>query len=373
MKITVIRDIDSFMAFKDDWNSLLENSSNNTLFLRWEWMFFYYKHMCSGQELFLLLVRNDKGELKGIAPFVLRQYRVVTKRNFLDVIGQRYSYYVGIIANSESRDDVYRAVFAYLFDNGKRWDVLNLVHLSDDVEFKTYLRQHTRGHGYCWREGIKDTCKVVRLTRSFDEYMSSLDKDTSKKVKYYLRSINRDFDVEVSLPDDEKSLLVLWRKFLELHERRVHSKGGKTVLSNKNFQEFYYSVAYNAYRERNLRLVALKLDNEVAAVLFGVVWKRTFYFLNIGYRKYSKYSLGLSLPVMCIEQSINAGLDYFDFLGGGGDYKEKLGGADRGGLSIQVMRPMILLETKAREGARKVAKKMLNRGMLSRTKKGGLL
>lgn len=32
-----------------------------------------------------------------------------------------------------------------------------------------------------------------------------------------------------------------------------------------------------------------------------------------------------------------------------------------------------MLETKAREGARKVAKKMLNRGMLSRTKKGGLL
>lgn len=45
----------------------------------------------------------------------------------------------------------------------------------------------------------------------------------------------------------------------------------------------------------------------------------------------------------------------------------------RGGLSIQVMRPMTMLETKAREGARKVAKKMLNRVMLSGTKKGGLL
>lgn len=369
MTITVVRDIDSFRALKDEWNALLENSSNNTLFLCWEWMFHYYTHMCEDQELFLLLVRNDKGELKGIAPFILREERIITKKIFLELIAQRYSYYVGIISNNDNREDVYREIFGYLFANRKSWDLINIIHLSNHEKFKMHLKNHSKEYGYLCRETIKDPCKVVRLTRSFNEYMSSLSKDISKKVKYYLRSINRDFGVEVSLPDDEVSLLASWRKFLELHESRVHSKGGKTVLSNKAFQDFYYSIAHAAYQEGNLRLTALKLDDEIAAVLFGIVWNKTFYFLNIGYREFSKYSLGLVLPVLCIEKSIESGLEYFDFMGGGGDYKEKLGGVDKGGLNIQVVKRITRLEVMAKT----VAKKVLKKGMISRTKKVGFL
>lgn len=369
MAITVLDDLDSFRGIRGEWNALLENSSKNTLFLRWEWMFHYYDNMCNGQQLFILLARDDEGKLKGISPFVLREERIIAKKIFLEFIGQRYSYHLGIIADEDNRDDVYQAICDYLLENRRRWDLLHFIHLADDALFKAHLKSCAKDLGYFSQESIKDSCKVVKLKGNFDEYMSGLDKRFADRLRYYLRSLNRDHHVQLAVPADEESLQVYWRTFLDLHQTRVHNKGGQTVLSNPGFQEFYYSVARAAYNDNHLSLVALQLDGEIAAVLFGIILNNTFYFLNIGYREYSKYSLGLALPLLCIERAIKDGLQYFDFLGGGGDYKEKLGGADRGGLSIQVMRPMILLETKARE----VAKKMLNRGMLSRTKKGGLL
>ena len=349
MKISLLRDINSFRELKDEWNALLAKSSNNPLFLRWEWMFYYYKNMCEGQELFLLLVRGDEGELKAIAPFILREERIITRKTFLEFIGQKYSYYLGIISNKDKKHDVYEAIFCYLFENKKKWDMINFIHLSEDEAFKMYLKNHSKGYGYIWREEIQDSCKVIQLQESFVEYISSLNKQFSKRLKYYLRSIKRDFDVELSLPEDEESLLLFWHKFLDLHIKRVENKESKTILSNKKFQDFYYSIAHSLYGENNLHLIALKLDKEIVAMLFGAVWNKTFYFLNIGYKEFSKYSLGFVLPVLCIEQSIKNGLEYFDFLGGGGDYKDKLGGVDRGGLKIQVLKLMPVLENITRK------------------------
>lgn len=366
MLITVLRDIDCFRAIKDEWNALLERSSNNTLFLRWEWIFNYYRTMCKGQELLLLLVRNDKGQLKGIAPFILREERIITKKVFLEFIGQRYSYYLGIIASCNNRDDVYQAICDYLFENRRRWDLISFIHLSDDSLFKMHLKNHAKGCGYSWRESIKDSCKIVPLQESFDEYISCLDKHFSKRLKRSFRRIKRDFHVELSIPEDEKSLNFFWRKFLELHIGRIKNKGSKTILSNKEFQEFYYSVAQAMYIEKKLCLIALKFNKEIVAILFGITWKDTFYFLNIGYKKFSRYNLAVVLPVLCIERSIKDGLEYFDALGGGGDYKEKLGGVNRGGLRVQVLKPILLLENMISSTSAKLARKLLCKSLNTR-------
>jgi CelD/BcsL family acetyltransferase involved in cellulose biosynthesis len=359
MNTTVVRDVAHFRTLKDEWNALLENSINNTLFLRWEWMFYYYEKMSKEQRLFIIVAREDDGNVIGIAPFIITKNRVLARKRFLEFIGQRYSYHLGVIAKKDDRNNIYKELLRYLFESRKEWDLINFYHLSDDALFKIHLKNYSKRHGYLYIDSVQNPCKVVRLNQNFDQYMGGLDERFAKKLKYYLRSVNRDFEVELSSPDDEKSLTVFWRSFLDLHEKRVHSKGAKTILSNKNFQEFYYSIAQDAYRENNLSLVALKLNKEIAAVLLGIIWNKTFYFLNIGYKEFPKYSLGFVLPLLCIQRSIESGLEYFDFLGGGGDYKEKLGGVDKGGLSIQLMKPVALLENMAKKILKRALRKIL--------------
>lgn len=358
MKISVISNIKSFRALKNEWNALLENSSNNTLFLRWEWVFYYYDNMCNGQELLILLAKDDEGNLKGISPFILREERIVTKKIILEFIGQRYSYHLGIIADRDNRDNVYQAICDYLFENRRRWDLISFVHLSDDEMLKKNLRSHAKGLDYAWREGIQDPCKVAQIRGSFDEYISSLDNKFARKLKYKLRKIKRDFEVEVSLPENEEELMLYWGRFLDLHIKAVEDKGSTTVLSKQRCQRFYHCVAQAAYRERSLALMALKLDKEIVAMKYAIVRNRTCYFLNSGYQRVAKYSLYVLSTVLCIEKLLESGVEYFDFAGGGGYYKEKLGGVDKDGLHIQVVKPISALEQMARKIGGKIVKKV---------------
>jgi len=362
MKITVVRDIDSFRALEDEWNALLENSTNNTLSLRWEWMFHYYDNMCNGQELLLLLVRDDEEHLKGIAPFILRKERIITEKTFLELIGQRYSYHLGIIANCNNRDDVYREICAHLFENRKKWDVIKFTNLSDDQVFRKHLKTHLKGRGFFWRENVQNPCKVLRIRGSFDEYISSLGKHFSNKLKYKLRRLKRDFHVELSLPENEKDLMLFWDMFVSLHIGAVTGKGSRTVLLKQQYQRFYHCVAQAAYREGTLALIALKLDNEIAAIKYAIVRNKICYFLNSGYQRVAQYSLYLLSTMLCIEKLLESGVECFDFMGGGGDHKTKLGAIDEDGLTIEVLRTISFAEIMAKNALRRMAGKIMNRG-----------
>ncbi|MGA2031931.1 MAG: GNAT family N-acetyltransferase [Thermoguttaceae bacterium] len=334
-------------------------------------MFPFYQHMCKNQELFLLVARGAQGEVRGIAPLVLRRERIITENTFLEFIGQRQSYYLGVIANQDACGDVYPAICDYVFENRRKWDAISLANLANDELLKENMMEKARSHNCFWHEEIRNPCKVVRLGASFDAYISSLDPHIAKKLKYCRRSMDRDHVVETTMPADEQSLNAYWRAFLELHQSRVRSKCQTTIFANHAFQEFSYSVVRAAYAEGNLRLVALKLDDEIRAVLFGVVWNKTFYFLNIGYKELSKYSLGHMLPVLCIEAAICSGLERFDFMGGGGEYKERLGGVDQGGMCLRAMKPTAFAESAARKAAEAVVKRVFRGRSESRTKRVG--
>ena len=356
--ISTAEDIDSLLALEGEWNGLVNECGDSSLFCQWEWVCQCCRCFSRDEELSVLLARDSQGALHGIAPFLLRRRHVITRRVFLEFVGQRFSYHLDVICQEERRSLVCKAIAEHIFENRDQWDVIDIMHLSEDTPLREHLTRYAKTVRYVWRQESYDPCKVVSLGHNFDGYMSSLPKPMSKKLKYYQRSMQRDFDVELCLAEDDKTLTVFWESFLELHIKRFGTKGAYTVLSDSDFQGFYRAMAQAAYREGNLRLVALKLDGQIAAVLFGIVCNETFNFLNIGYRKFSKYSLGLVVPVLCIEMAIEQGLGRFDFLGGGGDYKEKLGGLAEDGLRLSVWRRSALLENYGRRALDVVWKRL---------------
>src|SRR2546425_5977022 len=66
-----IEDLGGFEKLKDEWTELLDASASNCLFLTWEWLYTWWKHLSAGRRLCLLTVRSG-GELLAIAPLALR-------------------------------------------------------------------------------------------------------------------------------------------------------------------------------------------------------------------------------------------------------------------------------------------------------------
>ena len=109
-----------FHLLKDKWNDLLNESSANNYFLRWEWLWCWWKaYKSENYELSILLVRNREEPL-GIAPFYL------VKSNWKNIYSKRSLYYLGtkqgaiiseymdFISKKGSEDHVIRSVLEYI-------------------------------------------------------------------------------------------------------------------------------------------------------------------------------------------------------------------------------------------------------------------
>jgi len=211
------------------------------------------------------------------------------------------------------------------------------------------------------RENINNPCKVVQIIGSFAEYIASLDRHFAKELEYKLRRLKREYQVTLVVPETESDLQHMWNRFVELHVQAVEYKGASTVVSAPEYERFYYSIAEVAYREGSLALMGMKLNEEIAAVKFMVVRNKTCFLLNSGYQRGIRHSLYLLSTVLCIEKLLEKGVEYFDFMGGGGRHKTKLGGVDRSGLSIQIGRRMTMLEVMTKEGAKRIARRILKK------------
>jgi len=70
-RIEVVEQADRFANLRREWNELLRASSADCLFLTWEWLYTWWKHLADGRRLFLVLVRSGE-ELVAIAPLAVR-------------------------------------------------------------------------------------------------------------------------------------------------------------------------------------------------------------------------------------------------------------------------------------------------------------
>src|SRR5437899_3532497 len=67
-----IEDVEAFRRLRTAWNELLADSDADRLFLTWEWLFTWWRHLAAGRRLYLLLVRHG-GELIAVAPLASRR------------------------------------------------------------------------------------------------------------------------------------------------------------------------------------------------------------------------------------------------------------------------------------------------------------
>ena len=68
--VETVSDETAFFALHDSWNEILENSASNCVFLTWEWLSCWWKHLKSDYSLSIRLVRQGT-QLIAIAPFAI--------------------------------------------------------------------------------------------------------------------------------------------------------------------------------------------------------------------------------------------------------------------------------------------------------------
>src|SRR6267378_4429941 len=71
VSVEIVENTERLMGMREEWNDLLAESAADCLFLTWEWLSTWWRHLSGDRKLYISTVRS-RGRLVALAPLVVR-------------------------------------------------------------------------------------------------------------------------------------------------------------------------------------------------------------------------------------------------------------------------------------------------------------
>lgn len=326
MRIDVLRDPSGFETLREEWNALLRRSETNTVFLTYEWQSVWWAHLGDG-ELWIVTVRDDAGDLVGIAPLFCAQH--ADGRREVEFVGCKdVSDYLDFIVARGRSPEVLAAVLEVLVESASAWDVVHLCNIPEASPTCQVLAELATRHGYTVEVVVDDVCPVVSLPASWEAYLEMLSGKDRRELRRKLRRAARTARVEFQLLRDPAEIDAALPTFFELH-RMSHPE--KAAFMNAQMQGFFRGMSRPMAERDWLELALLQFDDVPVATMLAFDYNGEILLYNSGYQAegfYASLSPGWVLIALHIQSAIERGRKAYDFLRGREEYKYRFGGQD---------------------------------------------
>jgi len=326
-----IEDIGGFEKLKAEWNELLEASSSPCLFLTWEWLYTWWKHLSQGRRLFIITVR-DGGELAAIAPLILRPPTLTRLLPFRSVeflgSGIIGSDYLDFIVRVGKEQDACEALAEYMRHGKLMLEFTQLERRSCLVErFAAELRRR----GWSQSEAKTNVCPFINLSgHSWESYLCTLGAEHRYNFGRRLKNLMKQFEVRFEPVCSEEQRQDALSILIALHNSRWRDRAYSEAFYTADLISFHDELSRLALEKGWLRLFVLRLDGKPAASLYGFSYNRVFYYFQAGFDPiYGKFSAGLVAMGLAIKNALEEGVEKYDLLHGDEPYKFHWARAER--------------------------------------------
>lgn len=318
-----IEDTADFETLRAEWDDLLQQSASDCLFLTWEWLFTWWKHLAAGRTLRLLTLREG-GSLTAIAPLTLRppQLTRITLFRTLEFLGAGMvgSDYLDFIVRIGRE----RAACRALADNLRHGKLmLELTQLQRRAcVAETFAAELTRG-GWSLSETKTDVCPFIDLSgHSWSSYLATLGSEHRYNFGRRLKNLRKQFDVRFEQVRSEEERREVLPLLIALHNLRWRNRDFSEAFFTTDLVAFHDELSRLALEQGWLRLFVLRLDGKPAASLYGFSYHGVFYYFQAGFDPfYSRHSVGLVTMGLAIQSAIEEGMHEYDLLHGAESYK----------------------------------------------------
>ena len=310
----IISKVEDFNSLKKTWNELLKESSNDTIFLTWEWQFFYFEAF--GGDLFIVLIFEEE-ELIGILPFI----RI--RKIFFHIIkfnGVPDSDYLDFIIKRGFEESVLDYFFNQFLIINTNISIIELYSINEKSPLYSITNKIiANNYSLFCSEKI---CSYIPLPKTWD----ILWENFTSKQRYNLKSredkLLKNFIVEVGVVENSDELKEMMKNFINLHQHKMTSIKRSGSFARKPFQNFHKKIAHHFLKKGFLKLYYLKINKKPVALRYLFCYKNKFLDYLSGFDLgYKKYSIGLLLLKQAIKDAIELGMSEFDFLRGDASYK----------------------------------------------------
>jgi len=340
--VELIENIAALSSIEPEWNALLSRSGADTIFLTWEWVRSWFESVERSVIPFVITVRDEKGRLKGIAPFYTAKYLFLRSVpvKFLRVVADHASGmdYPDWIVDREDENITCASIAEALIDHSDRWDCIWMGNVAGWTGAPERITGACKNAGlYCHTRN--KTFAFIKLPESMESYMRMLSKNRHQQLARQERKVFGRGGISITRCREISQLPRFLDALVELHIRRRRKQGQKGVFERKpNELRFYKAFTPVALKLGWLRLYGLEESGKLKAVQIGYVYNNTYFQMQEGFDPDYVQGVGNVLRVKVIEGCIQEALGGYDFLGEMTEHKRRWEASQRMGFDIMIGR-----------------------------------
>ena len=287
----------------------------NCLFVLPVWLKAWWGNFGRNAALYLLSVRHE-GRTIGIAPLQRSDdtVRFIGNKNVCDNLD--------FIVAPNNAADFYHRLITYLKQDGVKR--LELEPVRSDSSVMTHLLAVAEKTGCKISYADGDLSYALNLPGSWDDYLSILRGKERHEIRRKLRRLDEAGQINFRTVENAYSVREEMEIFLNLFRS---NRSDKAEFMSDQMVSFFKELAAALNEANILRLFFLDLDQIPVAATMCFSYRSTMYLYNNGYdKRFGSLSVGLLGKVLSIKESIQSGLQIYDFLKGAEGYKQRLGG-----------------------------------------------
>jgi CelD/BcsL family acetyltransferase involved in cellulose biosynthesis len=318
MKVDRITDRDQFLNLAKEWNSLLDSSGMDCVFLTHEWFASWWECLSGKNSLEVLLFKDDRDRIFGIAPLMTdgRSLRFMASHEVTD--------YCDFLYLEGRKETFFGSLFHYLQKIYPERRHLEFINIRSSSPTCVLIPQMASEYGYA--HSLKDTevAPVLSVPSSYNEYLSSLKRKKRHELKRKLKRMERLEGIRIKKIVETRHLKPAIESFISLHKKSSPQK--QEFWTKEGMQDFFKKVIHRFSRKGWVEMNVLFFENSLISALLNFLYGDEVLFYNVAYDlDYAPFNPGFYLFHNSIIESISDGKDSIDFLRGGEKYKYDFG------------------------------------------------
>ena len=308
----------SFQEIENEWESVLRDSPENTLFLTSQWQKVWWDTFGEGHTM-CGFTYPEPNEISAIAS-------LAKSGDTVSFIGSEDTFdYNDFLIRPGHEVGFYHTLLDCMEE--QKFGMLRLVSLRETSPTLQILPDLARKHGYTVEVKEEDVTSGIGLPSTWDEYLSLLNKKNRHELRRKIRRMDSQTDWKWYSLSEPTQVAERLSEFISLMRR---SRADKDEFMTPERERFFSNITQRMAELGQLHLYFLDMDGSTVATSLCFDYRGSRLLYNSGYDpEYGYFSVGLLLNAMCLKDAIDQGLDYFDFLRGPEPYKAHLGGQQR--------------------------------------------